>query len=318
MPGGGRRGTGRRCYASIGRSGGCDQPSGGVCYNTEPFGSLSMRWKPLLACCFMINLLLSSCAVDQLARTDDGSIGPAAPTRNVAPGPGDGDWQLVDEAMDLRTLDLVAGATRGPVTALRIDPAVYRISVKYDVRNAGTVREWFEALQPIAVINGGYFDTSGRATALVVFDGIRRGVSYEGFGGMVAINERGEFELRSLSQQPFDEGEALQQAMQSAPMLIQPGGEIARIEDADVDRSRRSVIARDRAGRILLIVSRSPTFTLRELAQALHDSDLEIDAALNLDGGRSTGLYLRTDVTSVAIDSFERVPLVLVVEERVR
>jgi uncharacterized protein YigE (DUF2233 family) len=260
---------------------------------------------------------LAGCAIDRSVLQPE----PVSPSASLSTGSephgDDTGWQLVDTAMELRTMRLAAGATSGAATIVRFDPATYRVRVKYDVQNSGTVREWYEALRPLAVINGGYFDTNGRATALVVFDGIRRGVSYEGFGGMVAINAQGEFELRSLSQQPYDENEPLQQAMQSAPMLIQPGGELAAIEDADVDRSRRSVIARDRSGRILLIVSRSPTFTLRELAQALQQSDLDIDAALNLDGGRSTGLYVRTDATGVAIDSFERVPLVLVVEERV-
>lgn len=255
----------------------------------------------------------SACVLQRRGALDQGSAGPASGNRS--PEAHDQGWQQVAPAMELRTLRLRAGTTTGEVTVVRFDPTAYQLRVKYDVQHPGTIREWFEALQPLAVINGGYFDAQGRPTALVIFDGTRRGVSYEGFGGMVVINAQGQFELRSLSQQPFDAHEPLQQAMQSAPMLIQPGGQLAAIEDDDVDRSRRSVIARDRAGRVLLIVSRSPTFTLRELAQALHTSDLELDAALNLDGGRSTGLYLRTERASVAIDSYDRVPLVLVVEK---
>lgn len=277
---------------------------------------MSHRHK-LLPALMLILVALAGCAIDKKSVLQMDRVEPSVgPSPGNEPRSSDSGWQRVHAAMELRIMRLAAGATAGEATIVRFDPAAYRVRVKYDVRNPGTVREWYEALRPLAVINGGYFDTSGRATALVVFDGIRRGASYEGFGGMVAINERGEFELRSLSQQPFDESEPLQQAMQSAPMLIQPGGELAAIEDDDIDRSRRSVIARDRSGQILLIVSRTPTFTLRELAQALHRSDLEIDAALNLDGGRSTGLYLQTEAANVAIDSFERVPLVLVVEER--
>jgi uncharacterized protein YigE (DUF2233 family) len=284
-----------------------------ACYNMAPMKHQRM----LLPALLLLLASLAGCAIDRSVLQPEPARPSASPSPGSEPHGDDTGWQRVDTAMELRTMRLAAGATSDAATIVRFDPATYRVRVKYDVQNAGTVREWYEALRPLAVINGGYFDTNGRATALVVFDGIRRGVSYEGFGGMVAINAQGDFELRSLSQQPYDENEPLQQAMQSAPMLIQPGGELAAIEDDDVDRSRRSVIARDRSGRILLIVSRSPTFTLRELAQALHDSDLEIDAALNLDGGRSTGLYLRTDAVDVAIDSFERVPLVLVVEERV-
>ena len=98
-------------------------------------------------------------------------------------------------------------------------------------------------------------------------------------------------------------------------MLIQPGGTLSDLK-ANEDRARRTVIARDKSGRILLIVCDWPVFTLKELATLLHTSDLEIDAALNLDGGRSTGMYLRTPAMQVIIDSFDSVPLVLVVDRK--
>jgi len=259
----------------------------------------------------LLALLLPSCAVEQVAK---GSSGAALTDSSTAPASGDA-WQAIDEAMELRTMRLRAGAVSGDATVLRFDPAAYRVSVKYDIANAGSISEWFAALKPLAVVNGGYFDEAGRPTALVIFDGITRGESYQGFGGMVAIDAEGQFELRSLRQQPYDPNEKLQQAMQSAPMLIQPGGELSDFE-ADDDRSRRSVIARDKQGRILLLATNMPMFTLAELAQALRDSDLELDAALNLDGGRSTGLFVRAGAGEATIDSLERVPLVLVVERR--
>ena len=237
---------------------------------------------------------------------------PLVPVAASEPAAG---WQQIDSAMELRSARFTINGQSGYLTMVRLDPASYTIRVKYDVANAGSLREWYEAIKPLAIINGGYFDQQGKATALVIFDGIRTGESYEGFGGMVVINAQGQFELRSLRQQPFDPNEILQQAMQSAPMLIQPGGVVSDLE-ADNDRSRRSVIARDIHGRILLIVSDTNTFTLPELANVLKNSDLELDAALNLDGGSSTGLYVKTDQANVQVDSFDKLPLVLVVQRQ--
>ena len=224
-------------------------------------------------------------------------------------------WQQVDNALEFRRTRLTTGQHSAERNILRLDPAAYRIRVAYDAANPGRVREWAAAVKPVALINGGYFDIAKRATALVIFDGIVRGTSYQGFGGMVVVNAAGEFELRSLSQQPYDPNEPLQQAMQSTPMLIQPGGTLSDL-NANEDRARRTVIARDTSGRILLIVCDWPVFTLKELATLLHTSDLEIDAALNLDGGRSTGMYLRTPAMQLIIDSFDSVPLVLVVDKK--
>lgn len=223
-------------------------------------------------------------------------------------------WEPAAAGLEFRTMELTANGRNGTFSIIRLDPARYHIRVAYDRNNPGLVSEWAEAVKPVALINGGYFDKNKRATALVIFDGVVQGSSYEGFGGMVVVNADGKFELRSLRQQPYDPSEPLRQAMQSSPMLIQPGGEMSELE-ADEDRSRRTVIARDRAGRILLMVSPWPTFTLPELARALKDSDLELDAALNLDGGRSTGLYINTPAKQMLIEAFDRLPLVLVVDE---
>ncbi len=227
----------------------------------------------------------------------------------------DAGWRQIDTALEFRTLELRIDQRRAEFAVIRLDPKAYHIRVAYDSANPGRVSEWAAAVKPIALINGGYFDAEKKATALVIFDGITRGASYEGFGGMVVVNANGEFELRSLRQQPYDTAEPLQQAMQSAPMLIQPGGVLSEL-DADDNRSRRTVIARDTSGRILLMACDFPVLTLQELGTLLKASDLELDAALNLDGGRSTGMYLRTEQTQFTIDSFDSVPLVLVVDRK--
>ena len=259
--------------------------------------------------------LLSACAAQQFAPVRSTGAPSVEAKDATTGGPVDTGWQPVDTALEFRQVRLTAGQQSGDVSIIRLDPTAYHIRVAYDTANAGRVSEWAAAVKPVALINGGFFDAEKKATALVIFDGIVRGESYEGFGGMVVINSDGAFELRSLRQQPYDPQEPLRQAMQSAPMLIQPGGTISDLE-ADDERARRSAIARDTSGRILLIACDWPAFTLDELATLLKESDLEIDAALNLDGGRSTGLYLQTPGMRFLMDSFDSVPLVLVVDKR--
>jgi uncharacterized protein YigE (DUF2233 family) len=132
---------------------------------------------------------------------------------------------------------------------------------------------------------------------------------------MLAVAPDGGVALRALRDQPYDPGEALAQAIQSFPMLVFPGGEVAPIED-DGKRARRTAVALDRAGRLLLIASPTSEFTLRGFADWLGGGDLDIDRALNLDGGSSTGLFLRSGALSEQIDSFGPLPLVLLVEEK--
>jgi uncharacterized protein YigE (DUF2233 family) len=202
-----------------------------------------------------------------------------------------------------------------PLVIVRLDPAQVRLRVAYAPDRPRGLRSWFEERQPLLAINGSFFTPENRATALLISDGSPSGESYAGFGGMLAVAPDGGVSLRALRDQPYDQAESLDQALQSFPMLVFPGGVPAEIED-DGRKARRSVVALDRAGRVLLLVSPTSAFTLRGLADWLSQSDLDVDRALNLDGGSSTGLYLSDGALHETIDSFGPLPIVLLVEAR--
>jgi uncharacterized protein YigE (DUF2233 family) len=132
---------------------------------------------------------------------------------------------------------------------------------------------------------------------------------------MLAVAPDDRVWLQPLHDQPYDPNVTLQQALQSFPMLVFPGGAPAALEN-DGQRARRTAVALDRAGRLLLIVSPTSGFTLRGLAEWLSRSDLDVDRALNLDGGSSTGLFLADGALNEAIDSLGPLPIVLLVEPR--
>ncbi|HEU5101668.1 MAG TPA: phosphodiester glycosidase family protein [Roseiflexaceae bacterium] len=272
-------------------------------------------------------LLLAGCGATRAAPT-------AAPTRPIAtlfptaaadaqgtappaatPIPDTG-WQPGRLGVELRRVQASApGRSAIPLTIVRLDPTRVRLRVAYAPDQPRGLRSWFEERRPLAAINGGFFTPAFQATALLISDGVASGASYDGFGGMLAIAPDGGVSLRALRDQPYDPGEALDQALQSFPMLVFPGGEPAALED-DRRRARRSVVALDRDGRVLLLASPTSDFTLRGLADWLSRSDLAVDRALNLDGGSSTGLYLSDGALQEAIDSFGPLPIVLLVEPK--
>jgi hypothetical protein len=248
------------------------------------------------------------------------------PTASIAtplPTPVDAPTQAADSGwlagvggVEVRRLQLPAipGRPATPITIVRLDLVQVRLRVAYTPEQPQGIRAWFEEQHPIVAINGGFFAEDYRATALVISDGISSGASYEGFGGMLAIDQNERVTLRALSEQPYDTGEPLTQAMQSFPVLVFSGGRPAALENTRP--ARRSAVALDRDGRLLLIACPTSAFTLHELAAWLAASDLAIDSALNLDGGSSTGLYLQAGALDERIDSFGPLPLVLLVEPR--
>jgi uncharacterized protein YigE (DUF2233 family) len=201
------------------------------------------------------------------------------------------------------------------VTIVRFDTHKIKVSVGYQPGQPLSMNAWTQQKHPLAIINGGYFDQQFNATALVVSNGKVFGESYTGFGGMLSVDSRGSISLRSLHQQPYNpNSEQLEQATQSVPVLML-GGKRTQF-NADASQTRRSVVAMDKQGRLLFIVSPNPIFSLDELADQLVSSDLSIEVALNLDGGSSTGLYVKGGSSQVSIDSLAKLPLVIIVKSR--
>jgi len=225
-------------------------------------------------------------------------------------------WNRVANGVEVRYEDWKdADGDDDTVTIVRFDTHKIKVGVGYQPGQPMSMSDWTQQEHPLALINGGYFDQQFYATALVVSNGKVFGQSYQGFGGMLSVNSRGSLSLRSLRQQPYDpNAEQLDQATQSAPMLM-VGGKRTQF-NADASQTRRSVVATDKQGRLLFIVSPDPIFSLDELADQLVSSDLSIEVALNLDGGSSTGLYVNGGSSQVTIDSLAKLPLVIIVKSR--
>ena len=229
--------------------------------------------------------------------------------------PRDTGWQSIAPGVEYRELKIDQGDRSDRLRIARIDPAQTRLHVLYDPDRSRRVSEWLSTSNALLAVNGNYFDPQNQALGLVVQDGQRRGgVVYEGFGGMFAVNGDAA-RVRWNVTDPYL-GEPLTDALQNFPMLVLPGGSPNLEIDDNGRRSLRTAVGQDRSGRIVFVVSPAPTFTLTEYGQWLAASDLDLDAALNLDGGTSSGLVLRSGQRNLGVDSWIEVPSVIVVDEK--
>ncbi len=107
---------------------------------------------------------------------------------------------------------------------------------------------------------------------MVIEDGQRRdGVVCEGCGGMFAISGDAA-RVRWNAREPYT-GEPLTYALQNFRVRVLPGGS----PNGDIDDDGRASLR--------TMVSHAPTFTLTKFSQWLAASDLDLNVALNLDGG---------------------------------
>ncbi len=236
------------------------------------------------------------------------------PPAPASPSPlPDSGWQEAEPGLALRRLHFFQEQKLVLMSIVRIDPHLFRFQVGYRPEKPLSLEAWANQAAAVAGINGGFFDQANQATALVISGGGASGTSYQGQGGMFAVDVQGKVALRSLADQPYAPDENLQEALQGWPILIKPGSILAYTNNEDKELDRRSAVALDQAGQVLLIASWGSPFTLAGFAQWLSQSDLEIDAALNLDGGSSTGLYLQSGPQRDYIPAFVPLPLVLLV-----
>jgi exopolysaccharide biosynthesis protein len=214
-------------------------------------------------------------------------------------------------------MDVVAQFGTERVTIVRLDPSLVRFRVGYDPGSQRRLSTWATRSGALLAINGGFFTPENDAIGMVVSDGQRWGTSLGGYAGMFAVTAAGEVSVRWLTTWPYHPNEALAEALQSFPVLVKPGGQMGFPAGTDEGLpERRTVIAQDRVGRILIIVAPSGFLSLHEMAMFLAESDLALDIALNLDGGASTGIWLSADEREVKIDSFTPIPSVILVEMR--
>jgi len=240
---------------------------------------------------------------------------PAAPTATPPPSPVDtAGWVALAPGLERRTYAPRPNNGLTQLNVVRIDPAHFTFRAHYRPGSGLGLTGWRDTLtNAAAFVNANFFDPQAMAIGLVVSDGVASGQTLSGRGGMFQ-RVGDELRVRSLIAEPYN-GEPLEQAVQAFPMLV-TNGQASYNNLADTDVSRRTVVAQDSSGRILLMATSLIGLTLSELSAFLASSDLAIVNALNLDGGGSTMLYVGVGNAPIHITSFDAVPVVLAVYPR--
>ncbi|MCK6580492.1 MAG: phosphodiester glycosidase family protein [Anaerolineae bacterium] len=179
-----------------------------------------------------------------------------------------------------------------PLLVLRIDPThfVFRVQARPGALLDGAA--WTRITPGAAAfINANFYDADRRAVGLLTADGVQIAPPLAGRGGVFTV-ERGRIAVLAI----HDAGavERLEQAAQGYPMLVRDGVGVyaaARVLDPT---ARRSAAAIDADGNILLIGTMGVGVSLSDLSQNLPLTGLGIVNAVNLDGGGSALLVVKS------------------------
>lgn len=189
--------------------------------------------------------------------------------------------------------------------ALRVDPEVVRLKV-LDARDLGvsrlTAKEMAERTGALAVLNGGYFDTSDRPVGLVIRNGeATSGLRRRDWGILILDDVRAHI----VHSRSYQRRKTFTFALQTGPRLVVRGRETTLKQTF----ARRSSVGLDRAGRILLVVALTmepeATTTLAELGAIMRipaaEGGLGCVEALSLDGGGSTQIFINSGDSPIEI-----------------
>ena len=225
-------------------------------------------------------------------------------------------WQNVRSGVSLREMAADPLTKAGHVYIVKIDPTQVDFHVRYQPEAPLHVREWYSNTQALIVINSSFFDQADHAVGQLTTNGKHDGQSHDLMDGAFYLTAVGAA-VWPLHGWVKPAGLQIVESVESFPMLLLPGGLLNPEISNDPRAARRTVVAVDRSGNMLFIVTPSSVFTLHGMAVWLANSDLDIDTALNFDGGSSSGLAVWTPTGVWGFDSANQVPAVVTVDVKV-
>lgn len=217
----------------------------------------------------------------------------------AAPAP----WRQISRGLEIRTMDGGAYCRKGPpgITVLRVRPDSWRVEPFLRAegdggQGSGDIDRWQQRTGAPVVFNASQYYPDRRPMGLFVKEGRNLGTerlrSWKGL--LVAEPSAGtevpRIALLDLEHDPFDlESTPYRVAVQSFMVLDRDGRKRVRRSDW---YANRTVLATDRRGR-LVVLHTEGAYTLWELADWLHRSDLDLRHAMSLDGGFESQLCVR-------------------------
>lgn len=233
------------------------------------------------------------------------------------------DWQPLGRGISQAHLPVtIPGRDDGAVFwvyALRLDPDRVDFRVFHDTK-ARSIEAWHAVTGADVTVNGGFFFSSYAPQGRLVIDGEMIGTALDpsariGVPGLFGVLD-GDVTITSLGRSEYTpRGMRFDQAVEAYPMLLLPGRQPA-YPPRDGDRARRTVIGLDEEGHVILLLVDGPIFSLVELADWLAESNLNLQTALNLDGGRSSALAVTAGGTRTVIPAYVDLPIVIAVYAR--
>ncbi len=229
-----------------------------------------------------------------------------------------GFWKRIQRGVEFRkiVLERTEPGYQIELNLLRLDSQYIVPRVLYAGEfqlKSASAKTFTEKAGAIAAVNANYFDEKGRPLAYLktIEKEINRAVSkHRLYTGVFGLGDAGPFVMHRDDFQPAQAS----QALQSGPLLVHRGAAVDGM-DGLTRSARRSVVGLDRNNRILIAVTDALIggLSLSELQELFSQSKWQLDAVelLNLDGGGSAQLYLKSGKFEEWLPGTSEVPVAI-------
>ena len=231
-------------------------------------------------------------------------------------------WKTITKGIEFTKIEVRRSQDLVDILAVvRIDPQYTRIGVFSSYENNGrtvarTIEEWQKQTGAIAITNSAQYMANPyyMPVAPIICDGKPKGPrSNPSVRGMlVAEPLKGNLPTADLLDFEFDKyvPGSYKQGVQHWPILLDRNGKI-KVKKTGW-QANRTIVAKDKSGKILLMTSENNYFTLYNLGLFLKESNsrkdggLRVHTAMNLDGGAEANMSVKTkDFSYVRYGPFE-------------
>lgn len=216
-------------------------------------------------------------------------------------------WQSVSPGIEWKKVRIKGAGflnSDAEVVVLRFDPS--RLHV--ETGKSKTAEEWRQSTNSIAAVNGGFFDENNHSLGLRQSKGKKLSSLRHANWGVFYVQDGKANIVHTRDFSDVDQT-TVTEAIQCGPRLVVDG----LPTDLKDQWARRTGIGITGTGKVLIAVCNSE-LSLRRWAKFWAAKDgLHCQQALNLDGGGSSQLSLKSDVSSDQIDGLWSVPDAVVI-----
>lgn len=228
-------------------------------------------------------------------------------------------WKAIEPGFEFAKYELGQPAVIRPeVYLLKFDPKRFSFHA-ITSSPSSDLRTLSKQAGAIAGINANFFDEQGNPLGLVIADGQLRQKLHKGgkvLTGVFTVSSAGD---PAIEHRDGARTDALATAIQAGPRLIENGQPLKLASGPESSRRSGVAITRDKEVILYATVLRFPGASLEDIQNMLLDPTLNVQHALNLDGGGSSQLFIESFASlqgETFISGGDPVPVGLVVKRR--